>query len=153
MNDGRNVTGAGINMAQRVMDCGDAGHILVARRVADDLAQYAEWRPRLHELGEMEVKHGQRIEVTNFYFNGIGNRALPEELKRAARAKRRRTVLRLALATVLLIAASAGWLLFERARSKAALEAPDKSIAVLPLENLSDDKENAFSLMASMKIS
>jgi TolB-like protein len=139
-----NIAGAGINMAQRVMDCGDAGHILLSKRAADDLAQYAEWRPRLHELGEVEVKHGQRIGVTNFYFDGIGNPALPEKLKHAARAKRRRTVLWLALMSLLLIAASAGWLLFQRARSKAALAAPDKSIAILPLENLSDDKENAF---------
>ena len=139
-----NIAGAGINMAQRVMDCGDAGHILLSKRAADDLAQYSEWRPRLHELGEMEVKHGQRIGVTNFYFNGIGNPALPEKLKRAERAKRRRTLLRLTLVSLLLLVASAGWLLFQKARSRSALAVPEKSVAVLPLENLSEEKENAF---------
>jgi TolB-like protein/tetratricopeptide (TPR) repeat protein len=144
VNERTNLAGAGMNMAQRVMDCGDAGHILLSKRAADDLAQYAEWRPRLYDLGEIEVKHEQRIGITNFYFNGIGNPALPEKLKRVARAKRRRTALWLALVSLLLVAGSAGWLLFQRARSKAALQVPEKSIAVLPLENLSDDKENAF---------
>jgi TolB-like protein/tetratricopeptide (TPR) repeat protein len=144
VNERTNLAGAGMNMAQRVMDCGDAGHILLSKRAADDLAQYAEWRPRLYDLGEIEVKHEQRIGITNFYFNGIGNPALPEKLKRVARAKRRRTALWLALVSLLLVAGSVGWLLFQRARSKAALQVPEKSIAVLPLENLSDDKENAF---------
>ncbi len=144
VNDRPNVAGAGINLAQRVMDCADAGHILIAKRVAEDLAQYAEWKPYLHDLGEVEVKHGVRVAVSNFYNHDVGNSQTPEKLKRAARAKRRRTVLWLALASALLLAAITGWLLFQRARSKAALEAPEKSIAVLPLENLSADKENAF---------
>src|ERR1700720_2830675 len=67
VNDRSNVAGAGINMAQRVMDCGDAGHILLAKRVADDLGQYEEWQPYLHDLGLVEVKHGVRIELVNFY--------------------------------------------------------------------------------------
>jgi TolB-like protein len=144
VNERTNLAGAGMNMAQRVMDCGDARHILLSKRAADDLAQYAEWRPRLHDLGQVEVKHEQRIGITNFYFNGIGNPAVPEKLKRTAHAKRRRTVLSLAMLSLLLVAGSAGWLLFQRARSKAALQVPEKSIAVLPLENLSDEKENAF---------
>ncbi len=144
VSDRPNIAGAGINMAQRVMDCGDAGHILVSKRAADDLAQHAEWRSRLHELGEVEVKHDQRIGLSNFYFDGIGNPALPEKLKRAARVRRQRRVLWLALASLLLLGASAGWLVYERARSNSALAVPEKSIAVLPLENLSDDKENAF---------
>src|SRR5499427_9618682 len=58
VNDRLNVAGAGMNIAQRVMDCGDAGHILLSKRVADDLAQDSLWQPLLHELGEIEVKHG-----------------------------------------------------------------------------------------------
>src|SRR5712664_712565 len=61
LNEQANIAGAGINIAQRVMDCGDAGHILLSKRVADDLEQYPRWRPYLHDLGECEVKHGVRI--------------------------------------------------------------------------------------------
>src|SRR5437773_7535506 len=92
-----NVAGAGINMAQRVMDCGDAGHILVSKHVAEDLEEYDEWRPLLHELGECEVKHGVRISVSNLYTEELGNPAIPEKLKAAraaAAAKRKRTAFR-----------------------------------------------------------
>src|SRR5947208_1513655 len=81
LNEQANVAGAGINIAQRVMDCGDAGHILVSKRVADDLEHYSQWRPLLHELGECEVKHGLRIAVTNLYLNGIGNSRLPKKFQ------------------------------------------------------------------------
>ena len=105
-----------------------------------------EWRPRLHELGEVEVKHGLRIGLTNFYFEAIGNPAVPEKLKRAARTRSRRKVLWMALALSLVLAASGGWLLFNRSRSKLAQIVPmlEKSVAVLPFENLSAEKENAF---------
>ena len=76
-----NVTGAGINMAQRVMDCGDAGHILVSRHVAEDLEQYRQWQPHLHDLGECEVKHGVRVHVFNLYTDEVGNRDVPAKLK------------------------------------------------------------------------
>src|SRR4029077_3340714 len=82
VNDRSNVAGAGINLAQRVMDCGDAGHILLAKRVADDLGQYEEWQPYLHELGTVEVKHGVRVEMVNFYKDDVGNPELPEKVKR-----------------------------------------------------------------------
>ena len=72
-----NIAGAGINMAQRVMDCGDAGHILLSRRVAEDLEQYRQWQPRLHDLGECEVKHGVRLHVFNLYTEELGNSAPP----------------------------------------------------------------------------
>src|SRR5438552_3346365 len=74
VNERTNITGAGINLAQRVMDCGDAGHILVSKHVADDLEQYPQWRPRLHDLGECEVKHGVRMWVVNLYTDEVGNR-------------------------------------------------------------------------------
>src|SRR4029077_5801964 len=83
VNDRSNVAGVGINMAQRVMDCGDAGHILLSSRIADDLAQQSRWCPSLHELGSVEVKHGVRVEVVNFYTDEVGNPALPGKVKRA----------------------------------------------------------------------
>jgi class 3 adenylate cyclase/uncharacterized protein YgiM (DUF1202 family) len=81
VNDRLNVTGAGINTAQRVMDCGDAGHILLSRRVAEDLQQYRLWQPHLHDLGECEVKHGVRVHVFNLYTDEVGNRDVPAKLK------------------------------------------------------------------------
>jgi Adenylate and Guanylate cyclase catalytic domain len=82
LNAQANIAGAGINIAQRVMDCGDAGHILVSKRVADDFEQYPRWRPYLHELGECEVKHGVRLGVVNFYGKEIGNPQVPKAASR-----------------------------------------------------------------------
>src|SRR3954471_3712544 len=82
-----NIAGAGINTAQRVMDCGDAGHILLSQHVADDLMQYRQWAPRLHDLGECEVKHGVRLHLVNLYAEPLGNSAVPEKLKTVAAAK------------------------------------------------------------------
>src|SRR5437762_11313597 len=81
LNEQANVAGAGINIAQRVMDCGDAGHILVSKRVADDLEHYSQWRSLLHELGECEVKHGLRISILNLYNADTGNPEVPEKLR------------------------------------------------------------------------
>ena len=86
VNDRSNIAGTGINMAQRVMDCGDAAHILLSRRVAEDLEQYRQWQCHLHDLGECEVKHGVRIHVVNLYTEEVGNSALPEKFKRATPA-------------------------------------------------------------------
>src|SRR5256886_13013950 len=87
-NDRLNVAGAGINIAQRVMDCGDAGHILVSKRVADDLAQDSLWQPLLHEVGEIEVKHGVRLGIVNLYTSELGNPQAPQKLSgQAAPAK------------------------------------------------------------------
>src|SRR5438034_3673173 len=83
VNDRSNVTGAGINMAQRVMDCGDAGHILLSRHVAEDLEQYRQWQPCLHDLGDCEVKHGARVHVVNFYTDKLGNAEVPEKFRQA----------------------------------------------------------------------
>src|SRR5205823_5884443 len=73
VNERANIAGAGITIAQRVMDCGDAGHILLSKRAADDLAQHGQWRSNLHELGECEVKHSLRLGLVNFYTDEIGN--------------------------------------------------------------------------------
>jgi TolB-like protein/Tfp pilus assembly protein PilF len=146
VNDRSNIAGAGINMAQRVMDCGDAGHILLSKHVADDLEQYPQWREHLHELGPVDVKHGVTIEVVSFYNDEAGNAKLPEKFKAARLAvtrRRKRTLI--AAALLVAIAASIGlWTFFQRSSSNLTLPVSDKSIAVLPFENLSKDEENAF---------
>ena len=159
VNDRSNVAGVGINIAQRVMDCGDAGHILLSSRIADDLAQQSRWRPHLHELGPVEVKHGVKVEIVNFYTDEVGNPELPEKVKRARevqsgldhRASKvavRKWVLLLGLVLLLVIGVAGSWLLFRRVAQRStnatSLSIPDKSIAVLPLENLSEEKENAY---------
>lgn len=136
-----NVAGAGINIAQRTMACGDDGHILLSKHAADDLAEYEEWRPLLHDLGDVEVKHGQRINIANLYSDEIGNPALPEKITGALRAKkRRRLAWSISGSLSLLLAAVTIWWL----RNIGPATPPEKSIAVLPLENLSESKENAF---------
>ena len=81
VSDRSNVAGAGMDMAQRVMDCGDAGHILLSKRVAEDLAPFPRWHPHLHDLGECEVKHGRKIGLVNFYTNEIGNAEPPAKCR------------------------------------------------------------------------
>src|SRR5213083_24460 len=88
VNDRSNVTGVGINIAQRVMDCGDAGHILLSSRIADDLSQQTRWRPSLHELGPVQVKHSVKVEIVNFYTDEVGNPQLPDKIKRAQEEQR-----------------------------------------------------------------
>jgi TolB-like protein/class 3 adenylate cyclase len=151
VNGRTNITGAGINIAQRVMDCGDAGHILLSKRVADDLEQYPQWREHLHELGPVEVKHGVKLDLVNFFNVEVGNELLPEKVKQAARANRlvvsrRRKRIFIGAALFMATVSCIGvWLFFHRSASQiAALPISDKSIAVLPLENLSDEKENAY---------
>src|SRR6266567_3478226 len=85
LNEQANIAGAGINIAQRVMDCGDGGHILLSQRVADDLGQYRQWQPQLHDLGEVEVKHGVRVHIFNLYNKELGNPGMPEKLRQAKR--------------------------------------------------------------------
>src|SRR3954454_7367113 len=89
VNERTNVAGAGINLAQRVMDCGDAGHILLSHHVAEDLAEYEEWRPFLHDIGTFEVKHGVRVSVTNLYSGEVGNPNLPSKLQAVNQALRK----------------------------------------------------------------
>src|SRR5882757_2471077 len=81
VNEHANVAGAGINTAQRVMDCGDAGHILLSKHIAEDLEQYKHWRPHLYHLGECEVKHGEKIEIVNLFTAELGNREMPEKFR------------------------------------------------------------------------
>src|SRR5213595_3841635 len=81
VNGHANLAGAGLNMAQRVMACGDAGHILVSKHVAEDLEEYEHWRPLLHDLGACEVKHGMRLGIANLYADGVGNPQLPKKFQ------------------------------------------------------------------------
>jgi len=144
LNEQANIAGAGINIAQRVMDCGDAGHILLSRHVAEDLEQYPRWRAYLHDLGECEVKHGVRVGVVNLSGDGAGNAAVPKKFQAL---KRHRAQVRWAAAAVALLVLGAivgGTFFFSHRPTTSALRALDKSIAVLPFENLSSDKENAF---------
>src|SRR5713101_738836 len=144
LNEQANIAGAGINVAQRIMDCGDAGHILLSRHVAEDLEQYPRWRAYLHDLGECEVKHGVRIGVVNLSGDGVGNAAAPKKFQ--AIKKRRAHVRWAAVAVALLVlgAIVGGTFFFLRRPTTSALRVLDKSIAVLPFENLSSDKENAY---------
>ena len=121
VNDQTNVAGAGINIAQRVMDCGDAGHILVSERVADDLAQDRLWQPLLHELGELEVKHGVKLGIVNLYNAELGNSRAPQRLSSQAPPAKEPLI-----------------------SSTAVPEIPQKSIAVLAFVNMSNDPENEF---------
>src|SRR5437762_11342315 len=94
VNERANLAGAGLNIAQRVMDCGDAGHILLSKHVAEDLAEYEEWRPLLHELGACKVKHGTEVSIVNLYGSDFGNPKLPTTFRliKQRRVRRRSIV-------------------------------------------------------------
>jgi TolB-like protein/class 3 adenylate cyclase/Tfp pilus assembly protein PilF len=164
VNEKTNIAGPGINIAQRVMDCGDAGHILLSAHVAEDLTEYRHWQPHLHDLGECEVKYGLRLHLFNLYKDGLGNSQVPEKLRRGRRRSASAISVRpvtaprwskAALTIAFLVSAVAlviGSLIFFNrapptsvARALSALGSiPEKSIAVLPFENLSNEKENAY---------
>src|SRR5256886_310582 len=144
VNDHANLAGAGLNTAQRVMDCGDAGHILLSKRVADDLGEYGRWRPLLHDLGLCEVKHGARVAIVNLYADQVGNPQLPKTFQALKKHTARVRWATLAAVLLALAAIAAGIVVFSRYRFRSTLAAPEKTIAVLPFENLSEEKENAF---------
>ena len=171
-NERENIAGAGINIAQRVMDCGDAGHILVSKRVADDLAQYRRWQPYLHELGDFEVKHGVIVSVVNLYADVLGNPNPPERLKHKISPRGATLATPSKRSPVMIASIVVGLMLFvlivlgivfapailkqmrnekTAAGSSPVLPSaqpvsaiPEKSIAVLPFENLSRDPDNEF---------
>jgi TolB-like protein/class 3 adenylate cyclase/Tfp pilus assembly protein PilF len=165
VNDKTNFAGSGINVAQRVLDCGDAGHILLSAHVAEDLSYYRHWQPHLHDLGECEVKHGLRLHLFNLCKDGLGNLQVPEKLKRSRRWKQTPTVRRIttprwpnfvfvAALLVSVVAMVISFSIFSRrgsltttqisAERSAPVVVPEKSIAVLPFENRSEDKANAY---------
>jgi len=144
VNGHANLAGAGLNIAQRVMNCGDAGHILVSKHIAEDLGEYEHWRPFLHDLGECEVKHGMRVSIVNLHADEVGNPQLPKKFQAL---KKHRARMRWAAATAALLALAAiiaGMAMFSRYRVPSKLAAPEKSIAVLPFENLSRDPDSAY---------
>jgi TolB-like protein/Tfp pilus assembly protein PilF len=144
VNERANLAGAGINLAQRVMDCGDAGHILLSKHVAEDLEEYERWRPLLHDLGSCEAKHGVRVAVVNLYDDQFGNAKLPRIFETVQKRRTRLRWTATAAALLALAAIVAGIAMFSRYHVESALAAPEKSIAVLPFENLSEDKANAY---------
>jgi len=144
VNERANLTGAGINMAQRVMDCGDAGHILLSKHVAEDLEEYERWRPLLHDLGTCEVKHGVRVSIVNLHSDEVGNPQLPKKFQALKKHRARVRWAAMTAALLALAAIVAGIAVFSRYRVGSTTAAPEKSIAVLPFENLSEDKNNAY---------
>jgi TolB-like protein/Tfp pilus assembly protein PilF len=144
VNERANLAGAGLNVAKRVMDCGDAGHILVSKHIAEDLEEYEQWRPLLHDVGVCEVKHGVRITIVNLYTDQLGNPRLPKKFQALKKHSARIRWAATTAAVLALAAIVAGIALFSRDRVRSPLEAPEKSIAVLPFENRSEEKANAF---------
>src|SRR3984893_7678916 len=144
LNEQANIAGAGINIAQRVMDCGDAGHILLSRHVAEDLEQYPRWRPCLHEIGDCEVKHGVRLSLTNFCTDEIGNRQVPSRLAKGV--KQWGWKMAIGGAAVAIAACLAAFVAHRISTNGVGTLSSilEKSVAVLPFENLSDDKSNAY---------
>src|SRR5215831_143106 len=144
VNERTNVAGAGVNLAQRVMDCGDAGHILLSHHVAEDLAEYERWRPFLHDIGTFEVKHGVQVNVINLYSDEVGNPKLPTKLQ--AVRKHRAHVRWAEIAAALLVLAliiGAGFFFLRRPGQLASAVA-DNSIAVLPFVDMSQAKDQSY---------
>ena len=154
VNERANIAGAGINIAQRVMDCGDAGHILLSKRVAHDLETHEGWRPYLHDLGEVTVKHGASIHIVNLYTDDLGEAQVPARIQRerdaeailALRARRKRWNALIFGSLIALVAIGLVFFLLRDRLLRRPIETQidTKGIAVLPFENFSDDKENAF---------
>jgi TolB-like protein/class 3 adenylate cyclase len=158
VNQRSNIAGAGITIAQRVMDCGDAGHILLSKRIAEDLAQYTQWRPHLHDLGECDVKHAVKVGIVNLYSGDLGNPALPEKLKREQEIRSAPTApigagvtqwRKFMLGGVLLfgaLALTAGfWFIAHRSGQKSTLTpgpAGERRIAVLPFKPLIEENRD-----------
>jgi TolB-like protein/Flp pilus assembly protein TadD len=144
LNEQANIAGAGINVAQRIMACGDAGHVLLSRHIAEDLEQYPRWRTYLHDLGECEVKHGARVGVVNFYDDEVGNPQVPKKFQALKAHRARVRCAEVAAGLLVLAAIAAAFIFFLRRPTPSGLAITEKSIAVLPFENLSEDKANAY---------
>jgi TolB-like protein/class 3 adenylate cyclase/Tfp pilus assembly protein PilF len=169
VNDKTSIAGSGMNIAQRVLDCGDAGHILLSKHVAEDLADYRHWQPYLHDLGECEVKHGLHLHLFNLWKDGLGKPQVPGKLRRrrwkqdsaavrpVSQPRSPKFFLAVALAGSALALVITSLIFFHRAPSRAVISSvsrtatsnvpvpiPEKSIAVLPFENRSEEKQNAY---------
>src|SRR5256886_11307423 len=126
VNNRPNLAGAGLNMAQRVMNCGDDGHILLSKHVAEDLAEYEQWRPLLHDLGTCEVKHGVRVSIVNLYADGVGNPQLPKKFQALKKHSARVRWAVTAAALLALAAIVAGIAMFSRNRVRSTLSVQEK---------------------------
>src|SRR5438270_6695668 len=141
VNERANLAGAGLNVAQRVMGCGDAGHILLSKHVAEDLEEFEQWRPLLHDLGACEVKHGMQISIVSLYGDEMGNPQLPKKFRALKKHSARMRWAAMSAALFALAAIAAGVAMFSRNRMRSTLAAPEKSLAVLPFENHSRDPD------------
>jgi TolB-like protein/class 3 adenylate cyclase/Tfp pilus assembly protein PilF len=139
-----NLAGAGLNMANRVMNCGDAGHILLSKHVAEDLAEFEEWRPLLRDLGTCDVKHGMQVAIVNLWSDDVGNRQLPQKFQALKKQRARVRWAEVAAALLLLAGIAAAFVLVSKKSARSTSIVPEKSIAVLPFENRSEDKANAY---------
>src|SRR5213596_3822083 len=139
-----NLTGAGLNLAHRAMEWGDACHSLLSKHVAEDLEEYEEWRPRLHDLGTCEVKHGVRIGIANLHDSEVGNPQLPKKLQAVKKHRTRVRWAEVSVALLVFAAIIAGFVLLSRRPTRSPLAIMEKSIAVLPFDNLSEEKGNAY---------
>lgn len=148
LNDRPNVAGSGINIAQRIMDCADDGHILLSKRVAEDLSQYAHWQPRLHDLGEIEMKHGVVVSVVNLHGEGFGNATVPSRIQQYRRRPGRHRTKALWPIGAFILAitlATAGWQIYKSVSGRTERNSANtKSIAVLPFDNFSDNKQDNY---------
>ena len=139
-----NLAGAGLNLARRVMDCGDAGHILLSKHLAEDLTEFEEWRPLLHDLGTCEVKHGVQVAIVNLWSDDVGNPQLPQKFQALKKQRARVRWAEIATALLLLAGIAAAFVLVSKKSAKSTSILPEKSIAVLPFENRSEEKANAY---------
>src|SRR6266478_1303980 len=144
VNQRANIAGAGINMAQRVMDCGDAGHILLSKHMAEDLEQDDRWRPLLHDLGTCEVKHGVRVGVTSLYSDEVGNPNLPSKLQAVKKHHAHVRWAAVAIGLLVLGAIVAAFMIVSRRPTTSLTAIPEKSIAVLPFVDMSAGKDQEY---------
>ena len=139
-----NLAGAGLNLARRVMDCGDAGHILLSKHLAEDLTEFEEWRPLLHDLGTCEVKHGVQVAIVNLWSDDVGNPQLPQKFQAVRKHRARVRWAEVATALLLLAGIATAFVLISKKSARSRSIVPEKSIAVLPFENRSEEKDNAY---------
>src|SRR5437867_4469061 len=139
-----NLTGAGLNLAHRVMGCGDAGHILLSKHVAEDLSEFEEWRPSLHDLGTCEVKHGMQVAIVNLWSDDIGNRQLPQKFQALRKQRARMRWGGVAAALLLLAGIATAFVFVSKKSARSTSMFPEKSIAVLPFVNMSADKGEEY---------
>ena len=144
VNERTNIAGAGIDIAQRVMDCGDEGHILLSKHVAEDLAPHPRWNRYLRDLGECEMKHGVRVSVVNFYDDQFGKASTPRKFETVQKRRARVRSAEVAVGLLVLAAIVAAFVFLLRRPTPSGLVIAAKSIAVLPFENLSEEKANAY---------